>query len=119
MENSNAELLHSQTSVEDGKHDREKSSQLVTNEVVEGTPFRIVGSEETGHAVAIGRTLVTEWQLEQEVRDLLGELSPKVWKMIASIAIVMTEQTLSEMANAARLEMLKEGAVKTDEDFGV
>lgn len=69
--------------------DKEDFTQLVTNEVIEGTPLRIVGAESTGYFVALGKYRVSEYYVTQEKAKETAE--QKGWQLITNIIGVMIE----------------------------
>lgn len=83
------ELLQSQTNVEESQ-DKEKSSELVQREKVEGTPFDLINVEDKGWFLALGKYRMTEPGLDREV--LRKIVADKDWMLILDTIAILTEK---------------------------
>lgn len=89
----NAELLSSQTNAGNESSNNstsgKKNHQLREREQVGDTPFQIVGSEEDGYFLAIGRLRITEGGETKE--ELLRKLEVRDWELIINMILGFAE----------------------------
>lgn len=61
-----SELLN----IQQNTQEREvNSNSLIVNEIIDGTPFRIIGDEERGYALTIGPYIITPWATREETTE--------------------------------------------------
>lgn len=85
MDQTQKELLHSQTNVESTEHNSDYGTKLIVNEAIEGTPFRVRGSEETGYFATYGRIRLIEPVETPE--QVIARMATPDWGTIATLVI--------------------------------
>lgn len=82
------ELLNTQSSTETTLN----SEYLVTNEPIEGTPFRLLGTEEKGYTIALSQYILTGFSPSRE--EALSMLKLQKWNITinAIIALIKIDQ---------------------------
>ena len=60
-----------------------ESKKLISNEPIDGTPFHLVGSEEVGYFISLGKYRLTEPSKKEE--DALMKLSSEKWQIVARL----------------------------------
>ena len=63
-------------------------------ETIEGTPFRLIGSDENGFAIAYGRYRVTD--IKPTTDEALQELVNQQWNILARMAGIIADLTLDK-----------------------
>lgn len=83
-----SELLSTLTNADESQ-DKPKSSELLQREEVTGTPFTIVGNEEKGYFLAMGK-----WKLSGHLPSktaVIAYLDAEHWTITMNCIIVVTE----------------------------
>ncbi|AXH75106.1 MAG: hypothetical protein [Microviridae sp.] len=88
--NSQKELLQSQTGAEN--QNNSDSSRLIEREAVEGTPLIIVGSEETGWMITLGKYQVSRRYPVKEMA--IDAVSNRDYELLLSLMSVILEQNI-------------------------
>lgn len=92
MTNKQSEQSNTPENVEDAN--RETSSQILVNEAVKGTPFRVVGNNTQGYALTLGKYRLTEPKPTKE--EVIENTIYVDWNLIANM-IVTVIKTYDEM----------------------
>lgn len=87
------ELLNTQLNVEGISNKENSNYELVSTEAIEGTPFHVVGEEEKGYFISLGRYRVSEVQKTKD--EALEELYKNMWYIIMNV-IITTVDILKE-----------------------
>lgn len=82
--------------------DFSRNTELISQEQIEGTPFKMVKTEE-GNFIAIGVKRVTELMDEVETEIKVAELKRQDWKFLLAILSVVTQETVAQL----HLDMMK------------
>lgn len=97
------ELLNTQTSVEETTESRgnysNKNTELVHREKIEGTPFYIIGNEDEGYFVAMGKYRLTE--PEETVTAAMDKLITNQWDIILKMVLTSHELVISNIEELA------------------
>lgn len=83
-----AELLSTQSNVEENQS-KEPSSELIHREDVENTPFQVVGNDEKGWIITIGRFKLTENRPTKI--EALQELQIRPWAITLRLITTLHE----------------------------
>lgn len=97
MSTKQQELLQSQTSVENSNSDNNNSlPELLTIEPLENTPFKVVGNDETGYFIALGKYKITNHY--EDATKAIEYLKTNQWNVIISMvgAILKAENLINE-----------------------
>lgn len=100
MSTNKQEQLQSQMNVEDQHNST--SSKIVTNDAIEGTPFRIVGTEQ-GWFIGIGNHRLTEILPEREDAEIL--VSTKDWNLLTALVMAIMDRRDRIIADDIRTKM--------------
>lgn len=68
---------------------KEQEQELLVNEAIEETPFRLIGNNKQGYAIAIGLHRLTEPKKTKEAA--LEVLKNVQWNLIANMIVAITE----------------------------
>lgn len=82
------------SSTQQNMNQTDKPSYLKTNEPIENTPFRIVGNEETGYSITVGRHMLTEPKETKE--KCLSELEEKKWIVMSNMTVAICQMIQEE-----------------------
>lgn len=103
MDQENQDTLSTTSYVGESMNKENSSTKAVTNEAylidrkdgkITDTGFRIIGTEDKGYAVTIGKVVVSEWmKTEEEARELITE---RDWKLIQVVAMTLAEIVWNE-----------------------
>lgn len=84
-----SEQLATQLNAEDN-HNSNSNSELVDREQLDGTPFWIIGNEDDGYKLIMGKYQLTGTYRSKD--EIIEQLENDMWKMILNmILIVMTD----------------------------
>lgn len=72
---------------------KQESSELVKQEEIEGTPFKLVTTEK-GAFIAMGQYRLTEVQAEEELRKYVATMAEMNWEFITAVIGAITKQTI-------------------------
>lgn len=86
------DLLRSQMSAD--SISKEPSSELLTRERIKNTPFDLVGNEEQGYFVALGRYKVSETYGDQDTA--IHEAKYPAWDILLNVMSLMASMTFEE-----------------------
>lgn len=89
------ESSNGQTNAEENPHSRNYS--LIHREKVPNTPFEIVGNEETGYFLALGRYKLS--QPTPTIDEAYAKLIDEQWNIILNLVTLTHEVILNEMAS--------------------
>lgn len=90
MSTKQQEQLRSQMNAED--QIKLESGELIHREQVENTPFWIVGNEENGYFLTIGKYRITEHRTS--IDGVKNDLENKKWYIILTLIGIITEQII-------------------------
>lgn len=96
------ELLNTQNNVEESLPSQQ-SSEMAEMDVIEGTPFTVVGNEERGYFIAIGKFRISEVKPTREEAECL--LSTDRWNVIVNLIVTLA----GEMDNFNDAVTVKKG----------
>lgn len=92
MSTTQRELLQLQNTTENPNTNNQKSSQLYEKERYEETAFDIIGNEEYGYFVAIGKYRLTEPQTKDECIKMIKEKDYKIILSLIEVGIMIHEE---------------------------
>lgn len=81
------ELLHSQSNVENN-HNSESGTELIHREEIPNTPFWIVGNEELGYFLAMGRHKLMHENV-QTTKEVMQYYTNNQWQITMQLAIIV------------------------------
>lgn len=86
------ELLNTQLNAEE-THNK-NSSELIFREAIEHTPFYLVGTEENGYFITMGRFKLTENQPTKE--KAINQLTIEQWNIVMRMSAIIHESIANE-----------------------
>lgn len=84
-------LIQSKKEKVHNNHSGDQIKQLVTNEEIEGTPFRLVGNKEKGYFIAFGKYKLTE--TEETKTAATNKLTTNQWDVLTALITSCIEAT--------------------------
>lgn len=87
-ETPNTELLKLQSNA-DSDPNSTPSSELIERVEVVGTPFHVIGNEEKGYFLSIGKYRLTENRKTKD--DALAEMNSNMWNIMMNLCIIIYE----------------------------
>jgi len=101
------ELLKSQTDASAALNSNSSNEELVTRKAVPGTPFILVGTEETGYMITLGRYQVTKrYQHPEEAEEAVYE---KTWEMLMGVMYALIQDEKLEAETIAEIQEIPQG----------
>lgn len=102
--------MSTQTSANENSGHKEKSgnenTELIHREKVERTPFYIVGNEEQGYFLTMGKYRLTE--AARTIEEVKEQLETNMWDIILKLVLTSHELVISNLQElAAREEKAK------------
>lgn len=85
------ELLQSQNNVNVADN---KNYNLATNEPIDGTPFRLIGTKENGYFIVLGKYRITE--IKETEGEALELLITNNWDIIAALILIFIREDKNE-----------------------
>lgn len=82
------DILESQTSVPEKENKQNSSEELIEQEEVEGTPFKLVNIRKGGWFIALGRHRLTEMQ--ENKQELIEKIVNKDWTLVLDTIVALT-----------------------------
>lgn len=73
---------------------KDTNTELVYKERIKDTPFDVVGNEETGYKIALGRFLIS--QAYQTPYDAECAAYAKPWDILMNVVSLVTKLTITE-----------------------
>lgn len=64
-------------------------NEIITNEAIQGTPFRIVGNPSQGYCITIGTYKLTE--PTETINEAKDQLHLQEWNIIANMIVIILE----------------------------
>lgn len=84
-----SETLSTQLNVEESQSKENSSTELVEQEKIQGTPFRIIGNEERGYFLSFGKFRLTEAMHDKLA--VLEHVNENMWTIIVQIVGVVLQ----------------------------
>lgn len=75
--------------------DNKNSGELIEQIEVEGTPFKMVGTEHHGYFVALGPYRLTETAGKKEIKEFAEKLEKQDWNFLVAVIGAVTQQTVN------------------------
>lgn len=89
MSSKQGDILNTQNNA-GGDQNREPSSKLIHREKIEGTPFEIIGDDENGWFLSVGKFKLTENKAtEVEARMALHD---EMWNIILNLIVIFNKE---------------------------
>lgn len=91
------DILNTQNNAEE-THNVDYSKKIVTREPIDNTPFWVVGNEEQGYSIVMGKYRLTETAITPE--KAIEKLETEKWKIITTVIttiITIMDNTASQL----------------------
>lgn len=105
----NAEKTNKEDYSQDQWEKSNQERQVLINEAIEGTPFRVVGNQQAGFKLVIGKYALTDPKgTISEIREVLKSVD---WNILANMVVILNrayrevEENEKEKDKGSQLEM--------------
>lgn len=71
-----------------------ESGKLFTREAIEGTPFTVIGNDEKGYFVSLGRFKVI--RNEETLEGAIKHVREKSWEILMNVCQIIASETFKE-----------------------
>lgn len=87
--NKQEEILHTQVNADENQNNIPSGKQLLEREKITDTPFELIGNEEIGYFISLGKYRISEIMTNKKIA--IESLEKEQWNYIVRIIVTLIE----------------------------